>query len=459
MTEWIDIIHGIVWGNGTLALFLVTGIFFTIRYRGFQVRKFKQWWGETAGSLWRQKDSKTGSRDFSQMQAACTALAATIGTGNIVGVATALTAGGPGALFWMWISALIGMMTAYAETSLGMKFRYRNRDGQWLAGPMIYIERGLKRKVPAVAYAILCILASLGMGSMVQSNSMTATLQYQLGIPVVWPSALITFMVFIILSGGVKQMAKVTERLIPWAAGIYIAFSLIILISCFDRIGPIFTEIFRQAFSPRAAIGGTVGYSIQTALRYGMARGVFSNEAGLGSLAVLHGNAGDDNPQKQGMWAMFEVFFDTIIICTMTGLVILCMTDGGANYGGYDGAALTAWCFAGRLGTAGEWLICAAMLVFAFATILAWYYAGRQVVLYLIDRIRWLPAWLEKGYFLLYLGAVYYGGIGALERVWDLSDIWNGGMAVLNLVALLLLCAEVPAPEERKRPQSEVTGD
>lgn len=284
---------------------------------------------------------------------------------------------------------------------------------------------------------------------MVQSNSMTATLQYQFGVPVLWPSGIITLLVFVILLGGVKQLAGVTERLIPWAAAVYIGFSMIILVSCVDSLGGIFAEIFRQAFSPRAAIGGTVGYSVRTALRYGMARGVFSNEAGLGSLAVLHGNAGDDNPQKQGMWAMFEVFFDTIIICTMTGLVILCMTDGGTNYAGYDGAALTARSFAGRLGVVGEWLICAAMLVFAFATILAWYYAGRQVVLYLIDRLRWLPTWVEYGYFMLYLGAVFYGGIGTLELVWDLSDIWNGGMAILNLVTLLLLCRQIPCPEKK----------
>lgn len=457
MEIWIHRVHSLVWGTGTLALFLVVGTCLTIRFRGFQLRGIRQWWMATAGSLWSRKPEESagaaedpgmsGGHGFSQIQAACTALAATLGTGNIVGVATALTAGGAGAMFWMWISASIGMMTAYAETALGMKYRYRDDKGQWVAGPMVYIEKGLAKKTPAVLYAILCILASLGMGSMVQSNSMTATLQYQFGISELVPSILVTVLVFIILIGGVSKMARVTEYLIPWAAGIYIFFSMIIILSFADQLAGIMAEIFRQAFTPRAAVGGTAGYGINVALRYGMARGVFSNEAGLGSLAVLHGNAKDPSPQKQGMWAMFEVFFDTILVCTMTGLVILCMTDGGRSYSGYDGAALTAWCFAGRLGPVGEWLICAAMLVFAFATILAWYYAGRQVVLYILDRVRWLPGWLEHVYLAVYLGAVCYGGVSSLNLVWELSDIWNGGMAVLNLLALLLLCKQIPKPD------------
>lgn len=457
MEVWIHRVHSLIWGPGTLGLFLLAGIFFTIRFRGFQLMGIRQWWSATAGSLWNVTATtdfgghKNKTHDFSQIQSACTALAATIGTGNIVGVATALTAGGAGALFWMWVSAVIGMMTAYAETALGMNYRYRDRQGQWLAGPMIYIEKGLSVKLPAVIYAVLCLLASLGMGSMVQSNSMTATLQYQFGISEAFPAILITGLVLAVLAGGVAQMAKVTERLIPWAAGIYIFFSLLILISCIDQLGGILAMVFRQAFSFRAAVGGTAGYGISTALRYGMARGVFSNEAGLGSLAVLHGNAQDPSPQRQGMWAMFEVFFDTIVICTMTGLVILCMTDGGKNYAGFDGAALTARCFAKRLGTIGEWLICGAMLVFAFATILAWYYAGRQVLLYLLDKFRWLPASLEFVYLVLYLAAVCYGGISSLDLVWELSDIWNGGMAVLNLAALLLLSRQIPEPGGNKK--------
>lgn len=462
--EVIRTLHQMVWGPWTLVLFLGTGIWFTFRSGCFQVRGIRRWWNATAGALIRgssdgdfemdEDDVSGGSGDTKRhkvtpFQSACTALAATIGTGNIVGVATALTAGGPGALFWMWISALIGMITAYAETSLGQQYRYRKEDGEWMCGPMVYMDRGLGCPALGFLYAVFAVCASLGMGSMVQSNSMSGTLSYSAGIPP-WCSAVaVTVLTGAVILGGIGRIARVSERLMPLSAGIYILFSLAVILSCYESLPAVFGSIFREAFHGKAAAGGAAGYLLSRSVRYGLSRGVFSNEAGLGSLAVLHGAAEETTPEQQGMWAMFEVFFDTIVICTLTALVILCI---GQVYGGgqmYDGAALTAHCFSRRLGAAGEVLVSAAMVVFAFATIIAWYYLGRQTAGYLFGRLFSGAAARRAGerlYTVFYLAAVFAGCVSRLELVWLLSDIWNGLMAYPNILALIWLSKEVHFP-------------
>lgn len=454
--EGIRTLHGMVWGPWTLLLFLGTGIWFTWKSKAFQIRGIRQWWMATAGTFFTgsaaDEEKEAGDADrkgITPFQSACTALAATIGTGNIVGVATALTAGGPGALFWMWISALIGMITAYAETSLGQQYRYRKEDGEWMCGPMIYMDRGLGCPSLGFLYALFAVCASLGMGSMVQSNSLSGTLSYSAGIPDWGTAVLVTVLTGAVILGGAGRIARVSERLMPLSAGIYILFSLAVILSCYESLPAVFAGIFKDAFQVRAAAGGTGGYLLGRSLRYGLSRGVFSNEAGLGSLAVLHGAAENTTPQQQGMWAMFEVFFDTIVICTLTALVILCI---GQVYGLseiYDGAALTADCFSRRLGAAGEILVSGAMVVFAFATIIAWYYLGRQTAGYLIRR---LPGGERLGragegiYTVLYLAAVFAGCVCRLELVWLISDIWNGLMAYPNILALLWMSKKVQFP-------------
>lgn len=446
--EVIRTLHGMVWGPWTLFLFLGTGIWFTWKSGMFQIRGIRQWWESTAGTFFQgAEDRKDGK--ITPFQSACTALAATIGTGNIVGVATALTAGGPGSLFWMWVSALIGMITAYAETSLGQQYRYRKADGEWLCGPMIYMDRGLGCPALGFIYALFAVCSSLGMGSMVQSNSMSGTLSYSAGIPAWGSAVLVTVLTGAVILGGIGRIARVSERLMPLSAGIYILFSLAVILSCYESLPAVFGSIFKDAFQIRAAAGGTGGYLLSRSLRYGLSRGVFSNEAGLGSLAVLHGAAEDTTPQQQGMWAMFEVFFDTIVICTLTALVILCI---GQVYGlseVYDGAALTAYCFSKRLGGAGEILVSGAMVVFAFATIIAWYYLGKQTAGYLIRRLPGgdrMGSAGERIYAVLYLAAVFVGCVCRLELVWLVSDIWNGLMAYPNILALLWLSKEVRFP-------------
>ena len=443
-------LHFMIWGPWTMVLFLATGLWFTIRSRGFQIWGIRRWWKATAGSLMGQFGKEKGGKErVTAFQSACTALAATIGTGNIVGVATALTAGGPGALVWMWISALIGMMTAYGETVLGQQYRYRREDGQWMCGPMVYIERGLGLRRLGLVYGFLAMMASLSMGSMVQSNSIGETLEFSAGLPPTVSAVFLTVLTGIVIFGGTRRISRVAERLMPVSAGIYIFFSCIVILSYWDRIPAVLGVVFADAFTPEAAGGGISGFLLSRSVRFGLSRGVFSNEAGLGSLAVLHGAAEDSSPQQQGMWAMFEVFFDTVIICTLTALVILCVC-GGTAPAGKDGAALTAWCFSWRLGILGEWLVSGAMVVFAFATIIAWYYLGRQTAAYLGERIfRRKEERLEKFlrcYRAVYLAAVFSGCLCRLEVVWLISDIWNGLMAYPNLAALWVLGREVSFP-------------
>ena len=458
----IQKLHEVVWGPALLTLLLAVGIIYTLRSRGFPVLGINVWWKETIGSLFREDGGtkKQKSRYVTKGQAACTALAATIGTGNIVGVATALTAGGPGAIFWMWVSAGIGMATAYGETWLGIKYRYKNRQGRWVCGPAVYLDRGLHMPLLGIFYGGLCLMASLGMGSMVQSNAIAQTMQFSAGLPPILCAVVVTTVTCGVAVGGILRIGKVTEKLIPWAAGIYIFFSCITLGACYEQIPGAFGDIFRYAFLPQSALGGIGGYGIGQAFRYGIARGVFSNEAGLGSLAGLHGATEDTTPEEQGMWAMFEVFFDTIVICTLTALVILCVTGkNGSALGEYgDGAVLTASCFRGVLGNMGEYLVSGAMTIFAFATMIAWFFLGKQTLETVLEQIsKWLPLRagirknIEWGYLVLYGYAVFLGCVSNLEAVWALSDIWNGMMAFPNIFALLLLQRQIRYPWDKRK--------
>ena len=411
-------------------LFLGTGVFFTVKSGGFQIRKLPYWWKRTVGKI-----------SVSAFRTSCTALAATIGTGNIVGVATALTAGGPGAVFWLWVSALIGMATAYAETSLGQKYRYRGPDGAWQCGPMVSMERGLGCRSMGLIYALFAVLASLGMGSMVQANAVSETLRYEAGMKTEIVAALVTALTAAVVWGGIRRISRMASWFVPLSAGIYFLFSVWVLAVCRRRIPAVLLQIVKEAWTPGAAGGGIAGFLFSRSVRFGLARGVFSNEAGLGTLAVLHGAAEDTGPEEQGMWAMFEVFFDTIVICTLTALVILCV--GGAP--GLDGTALTSFCFTKILGSFGGILVSGSMAVFAFATIIAWYYIGRQMFSYMTEHL--CPgADIEYLYTVLYLLAVWLGCVCRLELVWIVSDLVNGLMAYPNLLSLWLLAEHVRFP-------------
>lgn len=434
MQQTLQLLHEIVWGPWTMFLFLGTGLFFTVKSGGFQIRKLPYWWKKTVGGL--------GNGSISSFQTSCTALAATIGTGNIVGVATALTAGGPGAVFWLWISALIGMATAYAETSLGQKYRYRRPDGTWQCGPMVSMERGLGCRSMGLIYALFAVLASLGMGSMVQANAVSETLCYEAGMKQEIAAVLVTALTAAVVWGGIRRISRMTSWFVPLSAGIYFFFSVSVLVVCRRSIPVVLGKILKEAWTPGAAGGGIAGFLFSRSVRFGLARGVFSNEAGLGTLAVLHGAAEDTTPEEQGMWAMFEVFVDTIVICTLTALVILC----AGMESGLDGAALTSFCFTKILGSFGGFLVSASMAAFAFATIVGWYYIGRQMFSYLAEYL--CPGVnTEYLYIILYLLAVWLGCICRLELVWLMSDLVNGLMAYPNLLSLWLLADHVQFPK------------
>ena len=434
MQQTLQLLHEIVWGPWTMLLFLGTGLFFTVKSGGFQIRKLPYWWKKTVGSL--------GNGSVSSFQTSCTALAATIGTGNIVGVATALTAGGPGAVFWLWISAFIGMATAYAETSLGQKYRYRRPDGAWQCGPMVSMERGLGCRSMGLIYALFAVLASQGMGCMVQANAVSETLCYEAGMKQEIAAVLVTTLTAAVVWGGIRRISRMTSWFVPLSAGIYFFFSVWVLVVCRRSIPVMLRQILKEAWTPGAAGGGIAGFLFSRSVRFGLARGVFSNEAGLGTLAVLHGAAEDTTPEEQGMWAMFEVFVDTIVICTLTALVILC----AGMESGLDGAALTSFCFTKILGGFGGFLVSASMAAFAFATIVGWYYIGRQMFSYLAEYL--CPGVnTEYLYTILYLLAVWLGCICRLELVWIVSDLVNGLMAYPNLLSLWLLAEHVQFPK------------
>ena len=424
-----------------LALFLFVGILYTVKLRGFAIFGFRKWWKATVGSLLIKQEKS--SEGISSFQSACTALAATIGTGNIAGVATALLAGGPGAIFWMWVSAFLGMATAYGETELGMKYRRRDQSGSWMSGAMVYLEQGLGCRWLAVIYAVLCLLASFGMGSMVQANAISETFEVAFSLPSFFIGGILTVMVGKILAGGAKTIAATAEKMVPLSAAIYILASVIVLVLFREQIPRAFAMIFTDAFDFQSASGGLMGFFVSRCVRYGVARGVFSNEAGLGSMAALNGGVDRAEPGEQGQWAMFEVFFDTIVSCTVTALVILCTAGNElAGYSG-NGAELTGLCFDRGLGSLGGYTVSMCIALFAFATIIAWYYMGRQAVAYLGETV---GRDVSKLYLCGYLTCVFLGSLGSMEAVWEISDIFNGMMAIPNLLALILLVREVRRP-------------
>ena len=447
MEELIRGLQKLVWGPGMLFFFLGTGIRFTLRSDFFQMRKIHVWLRMTIGSLRSPKDRRKTEKDhsISQFQSFCTALAATLGTGNITGVATALIFGGPGAIFWMWVSAFFGMMTNYAENYLGIRYRYKDQEGRWVGGAMVYMERGLDSRFLAVFFAVCCLVASLGMGNMVQGNSMAKGLETAFGIPSFMTGTICMILVAIVSVGGVKRVASLTEKLVPFMAGIYFLGALIVLAVNWQAVPGAVKMIFTQAFQLKAGAGGVAGYTLGQAVRMGIARGIFSNEAGLGSSVMAHAQADVKSPEIQGMWGILEVFIDTLVGCTMTALVIL--TSGVYQPELYlkqisrgiepiDGTTLTGQAFAAVIPW-GEQFLAAAAALFAFATIAGWSYFGEQTAAYLGK---------EKGAFayrLTYILLTLPGCILAPSLIWELSDAFNGMMALPNLAALFFLGKEV----------------
>ncbi|KMZ52398.1 amino acid carrier protein [Dorea sp. D27] len=451
MTEYIkqvnDVLRDFIWGRGMLIIFLAVGLLFTVRTGFFQFRKWRVWLGMTLGQLFRNRKVRRtdDEQSMSQFQAFCTALAATLGTGNITGVATALIAGGPGAIFWMWISAVVGMMTMYAENVLGILYRYKNRSGRWVGGAMVYMERGLGCKWLAVLFAVFCILASLGMGNMTQANAMAGGLKEAFYVPTFVTGLAAMVLVGMVLFGGVRRIATVTERLIPLISLFYIAGGIIVLAANAAEIPKAFQLIFTEAFKVQSVGGGVLGYGMRQAMKTGISRGVFSNEAGLGSSVMAHAASDIDSAPVQGMWAIVEVFIDTIVFCTVTALVIL--TSGVYDQQGFlaniargaenvDGTTLCGRAFATVI-PGGDKFLALSMIFFAFATIIGWAYFGERTFAYLFGERSAIV------YKLIYIVVLLPGCVIAPGLVWEIADTFNGFMAVPNLTALILLSGQV----------------
>ncbi len=552
-------VNGVVWGIPMLILIIGTGIYMSVRTGFFQITRIKTWANETFLAIFKKKSvTKTDEKKaITQFQALSTALAATIGTGNIAGVATAVCIGGPGAVFWMWISALFGMMTSFSENVLGIFFRKKNEHGEWSGGAMYYLEEGLKEKKGlrhiakplSVMFAIFCVLASFGIGNMAQSNSISSAMQSNFNIPTVVTGVVLAVIAALVVLGGIKRIAKVTEKLVPFMAIFYIAGCLIIFVMNFRHIPYVFSSIFKSAFSFSAVAGGVGGYIIKRAVTMGFKRGVFSNEAGLGSSVMVNCASDVKEPVIQGMWGIFEVFFDTIIVCTLTAFVILSSpansvsfeealnnvstqpqyftinyTDGETNlidsdinpkyivasedaeegtYTEYsaktvygqefpvkilnsdnvsgendftfanvmelkgiqakdangnhltnengdpiidsveitevNGVPLVTYAFSQRLGSVSGKILAIAILLFAFSTTLGWSFYGTKALEYLLGTKATIV------YKIIFVLFIVVGCTMKLGLAWDISDTFNGLMALPNLIGILSLSGIVVA--------------
>jgi AGCS family alanine or glycine:cation symporter len=426
ITRWNAAVNGVVWGPPMLVLLIGTGILLTILTVGVQFRHLGTALREVLGKL---RHGGAGAGSVTPFQAVATALASTVGVGNIAGVATAIFLGGPGALFWLWVSGLLGMCTKYAEIVIALHYREPDASGTMRGGAM-YTLRKLRLGWLGAIFALLTSIAAFGIGNMVQANSVAESLRASFNVSPVLVGIVLVILTGVVTLGGIKRIADVTQVLVPFMAIFYLAGGGLILILRAGEIPDALRLVFEGAFSGTAAVGGFAGSTIMLAMRYGVARGLFSNEAGLGSAPMVHAAAQTDHPVRQGMYGIFEVFVDTILICTTTGLVILVtgVWDGGAT-----GAALSARAFeAGLPGNWGDIVVTSGLVLFAFSTIVGWSYYGETGIVYLLGPRAAFP------YRLAWLVFVYLGAIGSLHLVWDVADTLNGLMALPNLVSVLL---------------------
>ncbi|MDO4621739.1 MAG: sodium:alanine symporter family protein [Eubacteriales bacterium] len=440
-----SLVNGFIWGVPAMICIIGVGLLLSIRTRFIQIRKFKVALKSTIGRMFAKKDASDGS--MTPFQAVCTALAATVGTGNIAGVAGAIAIGGPGAVFWMWCSALLGMATKFSEVTLAVHFRERNKQGDYVGGPMYYIRNGLGKKWTWLAflYSLFGVLTVFGTGNATQVNTITTAIdsallqfgaQFDLSKLNLAIGIIIALLVAMVLLGGIKRIGTVTEKLVPFMALLYVILAIGVVIMHIGNIPAVFTSIFAGAFSPQAFTGGIVG-SMFLSLKKGVSRGIFSNEAGLGTGSIAHACADTKEPVAQGLFGIFEVFADTIVICTLTALVILC-SGTSITYGQAAGAELT---ISGFTATYGSWVslfTAVALCCFAFSTIIGWGLYGSRCAEFLFSTDKVVRPFLVIYSFVAILGATIDLGL-----LWDIADTFNGLMAIPNLIALFLLSGTV----------------
>ena len=460
LTDFNDVINSFVWGKG-LYLLLATGVLMTVITGFFQITKIGHWFSETIGKIFKKDVSgHVKGKSISQFQALCTALAATIGVGNIAGVAAAIVGGGPGAVFWMWVAAFFGMMTNYSENVLGIFYRRKNADGEWSGGAMYYLQDGLGKfkgckyigKILAILFSIFCILASFGIGAMGQINKIVVNMVSAFDIPALSSNMLyegvsvyhviigvvLLVIAALIILGGLKRIANFAEKVVPVMVVLFVIGSIIIIGINFEVIGAAFKSIFKYAFTVPAALGGVGGIVVKDIVTQGCKRGVFSNEAGLGSSVMVHSNSNVVEPVRQGLWGIFEVFADTMVVCTMTALVVLTsgvidLETGALLLEGAGDATLVAKAFAGVFGIWGERFIAIAILLFAFTTVLGWDHYGGKAWEYLFG------VKSKMVYKVIHLITIMCGALLTSSLAWDISDTFNGLMMVPNLIGVIAL--------------------
>ncbi len=456
ITDINGVINDAVWGWPALILLAFVGVLMTCLTGFFQLSHIGHWFKKTIGAIFGERHvvRHTGDKSISQFQSLCTALAATVGTGNIVGVAGAIAVGGPGAVFWMWLIAFFGMMTNYSENVLGILYRRKNSEGEWSGGAMYYLRDGLGAKkgcktiglILAGLFSCFCLLASFGIGNMSQVNSMVNNVNHAFGIPLIATGIFLFFAVGLVIVGGLKRIAAMTEKLVPFMVILYLIGTLIIIALHIDTIPAVFVSIFKGAFALKSAAGGVVGAGIAKAMQMGMKRGVFSNEAGLGSSVMVHSNSNVKEPVRQGMWGIFEVFADTIVVCTLTSLSLLSSGTVDLATGKLTAAAeavgsssLMSLAFEQTFGKAGAIFVAIAILLFAYSTVLGWSHYGSKACEYIFGTKSVMP------YRIIFTIIVLAGSVLEAKLAWDISDTFNGLMMIPNLIGVLVLSPQVMA--------------
>ncbi len=447
ITQINQVVNDFIWGLPAMVCILGVGLLLSVRTRFLQIRKFPYAIKTTLGRIFKRKDASDGT--MTPFQAVCTALAGTVGTGNIAGVAGAIAIGGPGAVFWMWCSALLGMCTKFAEVTLAVRFRERNNAGEWVGGPMYYMKNGLGRQWQflAVLYSLFGVLTVFGTGNATQVNTITtaidtALLQFHVVAEDILPTLnlvigiLCAMLVAMVLLGGIQRIGSVSEKLVPFMALFYIVLAIGVVVLNLPRLPFVIEEIFAGAFNPAAFTGGAIG-SLFLSMKKGVSRGIFSNEAGLGTGSIAHACADTRKPVKQGMFGIFEVFADTIVICTLTAMVILC-SGVPVNYGTDAGAELTISGFTSTYGGWASLFTAVALCCFAFSTIIGWGLYGSRFASFLFKTDK-----IVKPFFVVYSFVAILGATMDLGVLWSIAETFNGLMSIPNLIALFLLSGTV----------------
>lgn len=430
--EIIGKLAGLIWGPWIIFTLVGIGIFFTIGTKFLQVRKFGFIIKETLGKMFQKESEIEGEGTLTPFQSVTTALASTIGVGNIVGVATALAMGGPGAIFWMWVSAFFGMSTKYAEIVLSIKYREKDQEGNFIGGPAFYMKKGLNSKFLAVTFTIALALTCLG-GNMVQANAISGNMLSLFGLNEIVAGIILVLAVGLVSIGGITRLGKVTEKLVPTMALFYILGGLVVIIFNIELIPGAFSSIFKGAFSTSAAGGGVAGFSIATAMRYGISRGLYSNEAGQGTAPIVHAAAKTTHPAKQGMWGVTEVFIDTFVVCTITALTIML---SGVLSTGESPAVLASLAF-GTISPIFKYIVGISIVLFAYSTIITLSYYGESLSTFL-GGVK-----LGKAYRYIYLPFTIIGAVGGLKTIWSVVDVLLGIGVIPNLIAIILLSPHV----------------